>query len=626
MPLRRILSILSLGAFGAALVAACLPWSVSTPRLKGIVARDFVRAYGLALTAEGPTDVTLLPLPRLGFRNVTLASGGRDGPVLAQGGTLSLQLNLLALLTGRLDVNTLTLDGAAVHLPAGDGDSRWAEPIRLLQARLAADGAAHPRRISLSRATVTGFDPRDGSPQTARDLDLTLSWPLWSAQAELSGSFQWSAMPTRFTLSGLRVVDLLDGGVTPFALSATWSAGTLTAEGNGLARADGLTLTGLGQFETRSLPETLAWAGGTVALSPFVGAFGLSGSFEVDGRRLLLPNVRVSFGDNQLEGAGSIVFGPDRPAVQATLAAETLNLAPALADVLRTAGITSVPEGAPDWRTRPLALGPYTGGDLDLRISAGAARFGPVLAEDLAASVLVRAGNIEASLGRATLAGGTLKGRLVLAAVPGNPAATDARLQGAFDRLDLAAVPADLRPEPWILGAAQGQFQAEASGADLQAFLRQLDGQATLAIDGGTLVGFDLTEAALRHRAPVRQVGRTAFDRAVLGLRFRDGVGEITEGTMEGVLMAASLRGTVSLPDRRCDTLAEITARGGQPEGAKRAPMRFRIAGPFGGLDVQSLTRETEPDLRGGAMVPPNGPRSPAAGWALPAGARAYAP
>jgi AsmA protein len=624
MPLRRLLSLMSLAAFVVALSAACLPWSVATPRLRAFVARDFARTYGLAMTAAGPTEVTLLPLPRLGFRDVRLAAGDGDGPVLAEGGALSLQLSLLALLTGRLEVNTLGLDGATVYLPANAHDGRWSEPLRRLGARLGADGASHPRRISLSRATAKGLDPRDGSPQTARDLDLTLSWPLWSAQAEIFGSFQWSAMPTRFAVSGLRVIDLLDGGSTPFALTASWAAGSLTAEGNGLVAAEGLTLTGLGQFETRSLPETLAWAGGNVALSPFVAAFGLTGNFEMNGRQLLLPNVRVSFGDNRLEGAGAVSFGRDRPAVQATLAAETLNLAPLLADLLRAVGVTAAPAGTPDWRLRALALAPYTGGDLDLRISAGAARFGPILAEDLAASVLVRDGNIEASLSRASVAGGTLKGRLALATAPKDAAVTEAKVQGTFDRLDLAAFPGDLRPENWILGTAQGQFQAEGSGADLYALLQHLDGHAGLSVDGGTLIGFDLNEAAQRNRMPARRVGRTAFERATLSLRFRDGIGEITEGTMEANVLAASLRGTVSLPDRRCDTLAEISARGTASE--KRPPMRFRIAGPFGELDVRSLGRDAVPDLRGGAVAPANPLRMPAAGLALPAGARAYAP
>lgn len=346
---------------------------------------------------DGPVEVALLPLPRLGFNGVRLNAGDRDGPALAEGGTLSLQLNLLALLTGRIDVNTLALDGATIRLPAGPTDARWAEPIRLLEARLDVDSTSHPRRISLSRVTATGSDPRDGTPQTARDIDLSLSWPLWSAQAEVNGSFRWNEGPARFAVAGLRLLDLLGGRASPLTLSATWAAGSLAAEGEGTMRDGSLKLTGRGSFATRSLPETMTWAGGSVPLAPFLERFGLDGSFDMDGRRLLLPNVRVTFGGNVLEGAGSVAFDRNRPVVQATLAAESLNLAPALAETMRLLGLDPAEDGASAGAGRGLALAPLTGADLDLRLSAGAVRIGPISGEDVAASVMVRPGQIEAS-------------------------------------------------------------------------------------------------------------------------------------------------------------------------------------------------------------------------------------
>ncbi|MCJ2034865.1 AsmA family protein [Methylobacterium sp. J-068] len=624
MPLHRLIPLASLGALTAGLACACLPWSVTAPGLTRFVARELARSYGVTMLTEGPTEVALLPLPRLAFGRVRLSAGGGDGPVLAEGGTLSLQLNLLPLFTGRIDVNTLGLDGATIRLPTGSGDSRWAEPVRLLEARLGADAAAHPRRVSLSRATATGSDPRDGTPQTARDIDLSLSWPLWSAQSDLSGSFRWNAAPARFAVSGLRLADLLGGGASPFALSAAWPAGSLAAEGNGLVRDGGLKLTGRGTFETRSLPETMAWAGGAVALAPFVEAFGLDGSFDMDGRLLLLPNVRVSFGANELEGAGAVAFDRTRPAIQATLAAETLNLAPLLAEALRMLGLDASGEAAPG---RGVALAPLTGGDLDLRLSAGAARIGPVVTEDIAASVLVRDGSIEAALNRATLATGTLKGRLALNASAADPAVTEMKAQGAFERLDLTPLLDALRQEPWALGQVQGQFLAEGSGATAGRLLNHLNGHAVLGVDGGTLVGLDLADVAQRHRVPVRRAGRTPFERATLTLRFVDGIGQITEGVLEGPGLSASLRGTVMLPDWRCEALAEVAARSATAGEGRSRPAQFLIGGPLGDLTARVVTREPDPALRGGSNLAPNALRMPASGGdpRLPAAARAYA-
>jgi AsmA protein len=569
MPLRRLATITGLGALTAGLACACLPWSVTAPGLTRFVARELAQAYGVAMRAEGPAEITLLPL----------------------------------------DVNTLALDGATIQLPVDADDARWSEPARLLAARLGADGTSHPRRVSLSRTIAVGSDPRDGSPQTARDIDLSLSWPLWSAQADLAGSFLWNDAPARFTLGGLRLVDLLDGGATPFSLAANWAAGSLTAEGNGLVRDGGLRLTGRGTFETRSLPETLAWAGGAVALAPVVKAFGLDGSFDLDGRRLMLPNVRVSFGANLLEGAGSVAFDRDRPAIQATLAAESLNLAPLAAETLQMLGLDAA-------------------GDLDLRLSTGSARVGPMLAEDVAASVLVRSGSIEASLNRATVATGTLKGRLALNASSGDPMVTEMKAQGAFDGLDLGGLLSDLRQENWMFGRVQGQFMAQGTGATTDRLLNHLDGHAVLGIQGGTLVGLDLADVALSHRVPTQRSGRTAFERATLSLRFVDGVGEIAEGALEGPALSAALRGRVFLPDRRCEAVMDIEARAATADGARATPARFLIGGPLDNLAVRALTNETEPVSRGGAILPPNALRMPAGGPGaqIPTSARAYAP
>lgn len=628
MPLRRLASLSGLGLLAAAFAGACMPWSVAEPGLKRFVARELARSYGVALRAEGPVEVALLPLPRLGFSGVRLNAGDSDGPALAEGGTLSLQLNLLALLAGRIDVNTLALDGATIRMPAGPADTRWAEPLRLLEARLDMDGTSHPRRISLVRVTATGSDPRDGTPQTARDIDLSLSWPLWSAQAEVTGSFRWNEGPARFTVAGLRIPDLLGGRASPLTLSASWAAGSLAVEGEGAMRDGSLKLTGRGSFATRSLPETMTWAGGAVTLAPFVERFGLDGSFEMDGRRLLLPSVRVSVGSNVLEGAGSVAFDRDRPAVQATLAAESLNLAPLLAETMRMLGLDPAEDGDASGAGRSLALAPLTGADFDLRLSAGTARIGPIRGEDVAASVLVRPGQIEASLNRASLGGGTLKGRLALQTAGSDPAVTEVKAQSAFDGLDLGAVLGDLGQDERILGRVQGQFLAQSSGATARELLARMDGHAAFGVEGGTLIGLDLAEIAQRQRAPIRRGGRTSFERASLSLRVTGGVMEIVEGAMEGSALSASLRGAVSLPDRRCAAVADVVARAPVVGAPRLRPAQFRIDGPLSDLAVRPVPATSDPDPRDGSVPAPNALRQPAGAPAtqLPPTARAFAP
>lgn len=635
MSLRHLLPALGLGALALALLVACLPWSVATPRLARAVGASLADHYGIAMTADGPVGFALLPLPRLDFEHVRLTAGTTAGPVLAEGGSLSLQLNMRALLAGRVDVDTLALTRTTITLPVDDADGRWSEPLRRLTARLSTEGVSRPRRLSLTDATVVGRDPRDGTVQTASDVDLFLSWPLWSSQVSLTGNFLWNETETRFGLSGVSPGELLAGRGSAFSARANWPAGDLAVEGTGTF-GDGLTLRGQGRLQTRSLRETLDWTGTDIALSPFVDRFALEGAFETSGRTLLLPRASVRLGDNRLEGAGSVAFGENRPAVQATLAAESLNLAPLLASLMQAFGLDDAAEAAEGWSDQSLALRPFTGGDLDLRLSAGSARLGPIVLDDLAASVLVREGSIEGALSRATVKGGTVKGRIALSTSAADRGETEMRVQGIVDGLDLGGLLVDLGQEGWVLGGAQGQFAVEGTGRTAALLVRRLSGRAALSIDGGTIAGLDLADVIHRNGALAagslaRRNGRTVFERASLTLRFLDGVGEIGDGLLRTPALTASLRGTLSLPDRTLLAKADLMPRGGPGDGATRQGLSFDIAGPWDAMAVRAVPRdgsEPDPELRGGSMLVPKALRVPITGGSvgLPATARAYAP
>ncbi|SFG76837.1 AsmA family protein [Methylobacterium gossipiicola] len=618
------MSLFGLGALAAGLAGGCLPWTVPTQRAAAFVDRSVARAYGVILTASGPAEVALLPLPRLSLGGVRLTATTGDDRPLAEGGTLKVQLNLFALLLGRTEVNTASFEGGTIHLPTRDGDDRWTEPMARA-ARLLVPGAAHPRRLALSRGTVTGLDPRDGRVQTARDVDLTVSWPGWSAAADIAGAFVWNAVPTRFTLSGVRIADLAGGGSSPFTATADWPAGSLSAEGEGSfgPSSDPLALTGSVDLRTRSLPETLAWMGSDVALSPMIESIAVAGRFEVRNRTVLLPSIRVHLGEDRLEGAGSISLSGKRPAIQATLAADSLNLAPLLAETLRR--FDDDDTDAPHWSGRSLALRPLMGGDLDLRVSAGLGRMGPLVVEDLAASVLVHPGGVEAALSRATLRGGLVKGRLGLVPVAADPEKTEIRLQGAFDGLDLGSLLVDLGRDRWVFGAARGQFAFEGVGATADTLMRHLDGRATLAINGGALVGIDLSDVLHRNGAVAagalaRRNGRTAFEQAGLTLRLVDGIGEIVDATLRTPALTGALSGTLVLPERRIETWAHLMPRAAG-DGSVRLGPSYAIAGPWSAITVRKVF------LDAGDALGPASLRMPAAGKAtLPAAVGAYAP
>ncbi|KQT57126.1 cell envelope biogenesis protein AsmA [Methylobacterium sp. Leaf456] len=613
---RRTLSALGLGFVAAGLIAACLPWTVEAPGVARFVGRGLQESWGVSLSAGGATEIVLLPLPRITFADVRLTEGAPSGPVLATGGRLALQLDTAALLTGRVAVESLILDGAEIRLPENADDTRWSTAAERLAGGLAENGA-HPRRLVLTRATVTGRDPRDGTRQTARDVELTVAW---RTNLAFSGGLTWNGARMQFALSELQPRALVAGQTSPFSAHLSWPVGSFTAEGSGSLGEDGLKAIGSGALRIRSLARTLAWIGGDVALAPLAEDLTVEGAFEAASREVQFPRVRVTTGGNVLEGAGSADFGPGRNAVQATLAADNLNLSPLLAGLMRLTGFDNGADPQA-WRAQSIALAPLTSGDLDLRISAANARIGPLPIADLACGVMVRESGIEASLGRASVRGGTVKGRVVLVSDEGDRATTRVKAQGQVEGVDLGALMSDLGGDPWVQGATRGSLVLEGTGRDAGSLAGSVAGRVALRSEDGAITGLDLADMLQRSGAVTqgtlaRRNGRTPYEHAALSLLFSDGIGEVVEGSFAGRGLTASLSGRLDLARRRVEAQAEVAPRAGT-EGAARNAASFALTGPWDAVSVgpAMLARAAE-----------NADRFRRPGADLPLGIRAYAP
>lgn len=610
MSLRRPIFVLALGS----LIAAGLglrDWPLDDGRVTAFARRAF-ETYGLGLTLQGPASLALLPWPRLTLDRVRLAAGSA-GPVLAEEGRLTIDLDPLSLLGGQAAVSGLRLEGSRLSEDAAG----WDEPLARLVEKARSGDTARPRRIVLR-------DARLGAGDTARDIDLDLAWPLWGTAAEGRASLTWRGVPTRITVTHLRPSEIALGRRTPFTAEIVWPDGSLTADGTVAPAAEGGALPALAgqvRFETRSLPGSLAWIGRAVPLAPLAGAFSIDGRFETAERSVSWPSLRIGLGQNVLEGAGAVAFGPGkapRLSVQATLAAETLDLTPLVAD------LTRILDPAP----ASIALAPFTQGDLDLRLSASEGRAGAVRVQDLAASVLVREAALEVAVNRARIQDGTFKGRVNLTS-GADPAATDLRMQGSLDRIDLGALLGEIGAVRWVVGPVQGQFSVESKARDTTGLLAHLGGRATLAMDGGAIAGLDLADVIHRNGvvapgALARRNGRTAFERAVVTLRFVDGVGEIAESGLLGPGVGATLHGQVSLPDRRLDVRGDLVLR---PQADPARGIQFAVTGPWSALTAQTVTpvEASDPASRIGEAMLPDPLKLPAT-LGLPGNARAYAP
>ncbi len=575
--------VLGLAAAATILGCGCVSWSIDLPEAASYVSRGLTRDYGVSLTASGPVKLSLLPLPALSFRDIRLSTSEAQRTPIAEGGRLSIQFDLPALLLGRTSIVALGLDGVHVALPSASDASR-SELLSRLAERLSDATGDHPRRITLRNVTFAS------SEQSVQALDLKLSWPSWSDRVALDGDVRWNGTTARVTLSEFRPRDFASGVASPYGASLTWPGGSVTAAGTA-ALAKNLSASGQLALHTASLPDALGWVGYGMALSPLIEALALEGSFEADRHGLRLPQVRVTAGGTTLDGAASMELLGDRPSIRATLASDAINLGPFVAAALRFTGLDSAQGG---WGRQSLALTPFTDGDLDLRLSGSTARIGPILLDDVAASVIVREGSVYASLARANLHGGTLKGHALLSSPQEtNADETDFKVQGTVAGLDLGALLVEAGESGWMLGTTRGNFALEGKGCDAQSLVSRITGRANIAIDGGAIAGLDLVDVMHRRGAVApgalaRRNSRTLFERSAVSLNFSEGVGTFTEGLLSARYLSASLRGQVSLPQRSFGAQVDLSPRG----GAVAPAVQFEIAGPWDALQVRGLGRD----------------------------------
>lgn len=588
MPRRAILLIAL--SFLAVLGAAAVPWTLSDKGFALAVAAHMKERYGIDFKVEGRSTFALLPIPRLKFENAELRLPA--GALEAKAATVRGELRLLPLLTGRVELSEVSVSEAEIEGSLEALQSlKWAEIVRNRP------DAAYARRIILAGPTLRW---RDNEAANLRQVNLVVTWSGRNEALYAVGSALWRDEPVTLEDAFLYPDLLLANRLSPFSVTFTAPSGSISASGE-LVGGDDPRMTGEGVLLARSVRDFTRWSGVPLPFGSLLQGLSVKGDFSLDRRRLTWPSVAVSLGPDRLEGTLGVRFDSDRPLITGTLAAGAVNLT----DLFQPLIQARTDSGA--WNDEAVGLLQTAGAGLDLRLSASAAQIGRVRLEDMAASVLVRPGRVEASIGRAGLHSGSLKGRLSLAASGG---AVEFKSQGTFAGVDMAGFLGALGQSRWITGDAQGQFQFEGAGQSPAEIVRRMQGRSSVTVKNGELVGLALSEALRRvEKRPLLaslqwKGGRTPFEQAQVHLAVRDGIGELADSRVTAAAVTAQLQGQVSLVERSVALKADVSA----PDSAvgPTPALAFDVGGTWDNVSIVPNARALIE--RSGAARPLFGP------------------
>jgi len=569
---RRVISLIALVAL-ALIGAAAAPWTLRENGLSSSLSDHMKERYGLDLTVNGRSTFAVLPIPRVKFEDVTIRFP--DQALEAQGGTLRGEIRILPLLFGRIELSDFDLSDSRITASAQALKAvNWADAFKSRSRTL------HARRLILNRTSIRWADLKDADLEIA---ELVIRWVGENDPLTAYGNALWRGERVILTEATVHPDRLASGDISPLRLTIAAPAARLSMQGEAQLGPNP-SLTGEGSIEARSVRDFTRWSGMKLPFAPLIRAFAVKGDFSMDRRRLSWPSASVKLGNDKLEGTMAVRFDAERPVITGTLAAEDLDLT----DLFVPFAQARTSSGS--WSEETLDLAHVTGSDLDLRLSAASARLGKLRVEDMAASVLVRPGEIEASIGRAGFHDGSLKGRLSLASVNG---ATEFKSQGTFSGVEIAPFLSSMGEPRWIRGRAQGQFAFEGKGKNPVEVVRRAQGHSTITIRKGELIGIALGDALKRvEKHPLLaslnwKGGRTPFDEAQAQIVVRNGVGEVTEGRLTSEELTAQLKGEVLMVDRMLSLKAEVSSAGSQ----KTPAIAFDIDGGWDNISVMPDAR-----------------------------------
>lgn len=580
---RRAVRFLLPAALVAGLVMAVAPWTISSRALVSALGDQLREEFGVEFGGDGRAVVAFLPLPRVKFEDISITAP--DGAPLVTGGELRGRLAVGPLLYGRIVVDDIAIANARVDVAVDEnGASPWDAFVAAARSAAAAD--AEPlaiTRLGLANVQIHHHDARTRRWQVAHNVNLSLDWPGRSGRLALSGSVGLRGETVEIALRDFTPAAYLANERSPIDLRLSGRFGRLSIVGSVSRGVDSPWLTGRSSFETPAMRDLLIWSGQGLPLGPYLGAMSLEGEVSGVGAVLSWPSVRISLGADRMEGALTARLEGGRVSVNGTLAADSLALDDFAAPFMEAAA----PRGP--WRYRRYDLIGATAADLDLRLSATNARLRRLGMSDVALSVIVKKGRIEAALSRATMHGGVLRGRL---AVMRDQSGVELRAQGSATDVDIGAAMREAGASPWLAGRGDGEFALQTRGANAAELARNAAGHVSLSARGGQIVGLALDEALRRfERQPLTaslnlHSGSTPFDEARARAEFEGGTGRIVEATIDSAALRGVAQGVILVPDRRI--AARVAVESKQPVGAGRmvSALSFDVQGPWGDVSV----------------------------------------
>lgn len=492
-----VLIILVVGLFAA------LPFLISADFVEQQIVKAVKDSTGRTLRIGGGVRLSFFPSLSVKAGNVTLSNppGMAEGDML-QTGMLKLSLKLIPLLSKRVEVDEFVLDRPIIALARDrQGRANWdfgtsasagSAPAQGGETADSAAPAMLPEDIRLGDIRlvngVLGYaDAATGSQTIIRKINFSMQAPSLAGPLSAEGSLDWKGRTVSMSAQLQSISALLAQKATPLQMTISADGLDVAYDGS-VTLASGVSAEGQVTAGTPSVRSLAAWLGAELPTPKGFGAFSMKTAMNFSNEVLSLNKLTLSLDGMKAEGGAQLRTTGVRPKLDATLAADTLNLNTYLNTGPAAAGPAPA-KGDAGWSRTPIDVSGLGAVDADLRLSVAGLIYDKIKIGRGALSVSLDNRRIEIGLGELQLYEGRAQGKLVLNGRNKIPSFSARMTTTAVSALPLLTDAAGFK---WISGHSALGFDLAGQGQSQYQMISTLNGKANMKFTDGAIEGINI--------------------------------------------------------------------------------------------------------------------------------------
>lgn len=614
--------------------AIAVPFFIPLDTYKGKIIALVKTETGRDLKIDGPVHFSLLPSVALEANDVSLSNPpGAASPNMVQLKTLDVELKLLPLLHGGLEISQFKLVQPAIALeidkqgkpswafttPAPSGAApQAAPPVNSAPAAGGASSGPDFSAISLGDVSIVDgrasyLDQRTGEKKQLTGINMTLSLPSLDQAFAAKGSAVWNNEKATLTIQIDKPGTLQRGGASPVGI--TFAATPINFAFKG--EATGATLSKLTGGIDLSIPSVRGlakWAG--IAFDAPGTGFGqmtLSGKINKDGSKIAFTNAVIALDAIKANGALTVDTGGAKPVLSGRLDVDKLDVNPYLPPETKSASTTPNSGGGPSsaqtgsapggstasggapppasaksagWSDAPIDMSPLKLANADFDLSANSILYRKIQIGRSALGLHLKDGRFEADLNQMALYQGKGQGKFT---ADGSGATPAIGMNFNLSGVAIQPLAKDVADFDRLSGTGSVVIDVNGRGKSQREIVGSLGGKGSLNLANGKIQGVNLIAFVKNTASALTSAigGNNATDFGAL-----TGTYTITNGILKNndlkltspeVPMSGA--GTVDLPQRQVNY--RVT-----PNVAGVLAVPVDIVGPWDNLSYR-------PDLAG---------------------------